>query len=306
MNTTPLQQVIDRVRGVYGSWRRDTGVTRMREDWEALFAPRDEIALSHFTLGGVDVAWVIASGAAASGAATPDADSARTLVYFHGGGFRVGSVRSHCELMWHLSRAAGCRVLGVDYRLAPEHAHPAPLHDALAVYRALLAGGVEAGDIALAGDSAGGNIVLNLLLQLRDTGEPMPARAVLMSAWTDLAATGESYQTRAGADPIHQQRMIQSMAAGYLGTGVSPEDPAVSPLYAPLHGLPPLLLQVGDAETVLDDSRLFAQRAQAAGGAATLSVYPHMIHVFQQFMHDLPEAREAIDEAGAFLRDGWH
>lgn len=294
MADAALQRVIERVRTVYGSWGRDTGVARMRADWEALFMPRDPIPLSFFTLGGVPVAWVRA----------PGADEGRTLVYFHGGGFRVGSVRSHAELMWHLSHAAGCSVLGVDYRLAPEHGHPAPLEDALAVYRALLAQGQTPASLSLGGDSAGGNLVLNLLLRLRDAGEPLPACAVLMSAWTDLAATGASYRTRAQVDPIHQRRMIQAMAQGYLGDSVNADDPAVSPLYAALHGLPPLLLQVGDAETVLDDSVIFAARARDAGVDARLSVYPDMIHVFQQFMHDLPQARTAIEEAGRFLRAG--
>lgn len=290
-----LDRVIERVRSVYGRWRRDTPVADMRADWERLFAPREPISPHYFDAHGVRGAWI----------AAPGVDDSRTLMYFHGGGFRVGSVASHAELMLHLSLAAGCRVLGVDYRRAPEYGYPAPEEDALTIYRFLMERGVDPARLAVAGDSAGANLALNLLLRLRDEGQPLPASAFLMSAWTDLAATGESYQSRADADPIHQRPMIQAMAAGYLGADVGADDPAVSPLYAPLHGLPPMLLQVGDAETVLDDSRCFAQRAREAGNAVELSVYPRMIHVFQQFMHDLPEARAALDEAGAFLRRCW-
>ncbi|WP_101675122.1 alpha/beta hydrolase [Alloalcanivorax mobilis] len=290
-----LKAVIERVRGVYGRWRRDTSVAEMRADWERLFQPREPITPHYFDAKGVPVAWI----------AAPGADDTRTLIYFHGGGFRVGSVASHAELMLHLSRTAGCRVLGVNYRCTPEYGYPAPVEDGLAVYRFLIEEGIDPARIALAGDSAGANLALNLLLRLRDQSEPLPAGALLMSAWTDLAATGESYESRADADPIHQRPMIQSMAAGYLGAGIAADDAAASPLYASLNGLPPMLLQVGEAETVLDDSRRFVELARDAGNAVELAVYPRMIHVFQQFMHELPEARAALDEAGAFLRRCW-
>jgi len=290
-----LEKVIHRVRQVYGRWRRDTPVAQMREDWERLFAPAEPVQTDYFHIGDVRVAWI----------AAPEVDSSRVLIYFHGGGFRVGSIASHAELMLHLSRAAHCRVLGVDYRCAPEYCHPAPVEDGLRVYRSLIEQGIPPTRLALAGDSAGANLALNLLLRLRDGKQALPAGVLLMSAWTDLAARGESYQSRADADPIHQRPMIQAMAAGYLKADSEPDDPLVSPLYAPLQGLPPLLLQVGDAETVLDDSRVFAQRVRAAGGRAELQIYPAMIHVFQQFMHDLPAAREALREAGDFLERCW-
>lgn len=292
---TALDAVIQRVQHVYGSWRRDTPVVRMRADWERLFAPSEPIRIDYFNVEEVEVAWI----------AAPDVDYNRVLVYFHGGGFRVGSIASHAELMLHLSRAASCRVLGVNYRCTPEYQHPAPVEDGLKVYRFLIEQGVDPARLALAGDSAGANLAINLLLRLRNEGQALPAGAVLMSAWTDLAATGESYQSRVDADPIHQRAMIQAMAAGYLGTDTRPDDPSASPLYASLAGLPPMLLQVGDAETVLDDSRDFARRLREAGGMAELTIYPAMIHVFQQFMHDLPEARQALEEAGRFLRRCW-
>lgn len=299
MNKMPVDEaavdaVIARVKSVYSRWRRDTTVAQMRADWDQLFNETGEAAFVPVQAGGVPCAWV----------AAPGARTDRAIVYFHGGGFQVGSLQSHRELMARLSAAAGVRVLGVDYRLAPEHRHPAPLQDALAVLQWLRGQGLAARDVALAGDSAGGGLVLSTLLALQGRGDAVPAAGYLMSAWTDLAATGESYETRAAADPIHQRPMIQAMARNYLGSGADPRDPLVSPLYASdgeLAHLPPLLLQVGDRETVLSDSEAFAQRVNAAGGQAVFQAWPGMIHVFQQFPHELVQAREALLEGGRFL-----
>jgi monoterpene epsilon-lactone hydrolase len=292
-----VNDVIERVRQVYGSWRRDTSVAQMRQDWDTLFGgvPVDA-AIEDADAGGVKAQWVTA----------PGADARRAILYFHGGGFQVGSVVSHRELMAGLSAAAGCRVLGIDYRLAPEHRYPAALDDARAAWQWLARQGFAPNHVALAGDSAGGGLALSLLLSLRDAGQPLPAAAVLMSAWTDLTASGASYGTRADSDPIHQRPMIVAMARNYLGKEGNPADPLVSPLFADLQGLPPLLAQVGDRETVLDDSRDFIARAREAGVDATLQVWDHMIHVFQQFPAQLPEARAAIHDLGRFLRRHLH
>jgi monoterpene epsilon-lactone hydrolase len=290
---TAVDGVIERVRQVYGSWKRDTTVTQMRQDWDALFGGVPVNAqIEDVNAGGVKAQWVSA----------PGADAQRAILYFHGGGFQVGSVVSHRELMAGLSAAAQCRVLGVDYRLAPEHHYPAALDDASAAYEWLIGQGLAAKHVALAGDSAGGGLALSLLLRLRDARQPLPAAAVLMSAWTDLTAAGASYGTRADSDPIHQRTMIVAMARNYVGKEGNTADPLVSPLFANLQGLPPLLAQVGDRETVLDDSRDFVARAKEAGVDATLQVWDHMIHVFQQFPAELPEARAAIDDMGRFLR----
>lgn len=291
--TTAVDAVIDRVRRVYGSWKRDTTVAQMREDWDELFGGVAVAAqIEDVDAGGVKAQWVSA----------PGANAQRAILYFHGGGFQVGSVVSHRELMAGLSAAAQCRVLGVDYRLAPEHRYPAALDDAWAVHQWLIGQGFEPKHIALAGDSAGGGLALSLLLRLRDAGQALPAAAVLMSAWTDLTASGASYGTRADTDPIHQRPMIVAMARSYLGKDGNATDPLVSPLFADLKGLPPLFAQVGDRETVLDDSRDLVARAKEAGVDATLQVWNHMIHVFQQFPAQLPEARAAIDVLGSFLR----
>lgn len=297
MNTASTQVavngVIDRVRKVYGSWKRDTTVAQMRQDWDQLFGGGPVNAqIENVDAGGVKAQWVSA----------PGADAGRAILYFHGGGFQVGSVVSHRPLMADLSAAAQCRVLGVDYRLAPEHRFPAALDDASVSHQWLIDQGFAPKHIALAGDSAGGGLALSLLLRLRDAKQALPAAAALMSAWTDLTASGASYGTRADSDPIHQRPMIVAMARHYLGKEGNAADPLVSPLFADLQGLPPLLAQVGDRETVLDDSRDFIARAQEAGVDATLQVWDHMIHVFQQFPAQLPEARAAIDDMGRFLR----
>ncbi len=289
-----LDGVVQRVLSVYRRWGRSTTVAQMRSDWDALFGVDSvDAEVTPVAIGALTGEWIIAPAAAAARS---------TVLYFHGGGFQVGSVHSHRELMAGISAATGCRVLGIDYRLAPEHRHPAALEDASAACDWLLAQGVPPGEIVFAGDSAGGNVVLAALLQLRDAGRPMPAGAVLMSAWTDMSASGDSYATRAASDPIHQRPMILAMARNYLGTEGDARHPWVSPLFAELHGLPPLLIQVGDRETVLSDSVAFAEKARAAGVPVQLEVWDRMIHVFQQFPEALPEALDARRSIGAFVR----
>lgn len=295
-SATAVQRVIEQVSTVYARWNRATSVEQMRRDWDELFGSQVIAAhVQEVSANGVVAAWVSAPGTATD----------RTLLYFHGGGFQVGSRRSHLDLMVHLSAAANCRVLAVEYRMAPEHRFPAALEDACQAYEWLLEQNIDSQKIAVAGDSAGGGLALSVLIKQRDRGRPLPASVVVLSAWTDLSASGESYQSRAAADPIHQRRMIIAMATNYLGAEVNPRAPAVSPLYADLHGLPPILLQVGDRETVLDDSRYFADKARASQVSVRLEVYAGMIHVFQQFPNQLPEARIAIESIGDFLHSNW-
>jgi acetyl esterase/lipase len=296
-NHPAMEQVIARIQAVYGRWRRHTPIETLRRDWDELFwNDQQACETQDVSANGVPVRWIKA----------PGADEQRVLIYLHGGGFKMGSLTSHHDLMVRLSEAAGCRVLGVDYRLLPEHGFPEPLLDVLVVYDWLVAQGFEPNQLAIAGDSAGGGLAAATLLALRDKGRPLPAAAVLLSAWTDLSASSESYQTRAEADPIHQRPMIVALAAQYLGEDGDPLNPLASPLHGELAGLPPLLLQVGDRETGLDDSTLFAAKAHAAGVAVELQVWPQMIHVFQQFAAELVEAREAIACIGTFLRQHWN
>jgi monoterpene epsilon-lactone hydrolase len=291
----PIDLAIARIRAVYRSWNRDTSVAQMRSDWDTAFGSSTTAVICEpVSAGGVDGEWI-------SPANTPP-DMA--ILYFHGGGFRLGSVASHRDLIAQIAFASGCRVLAINYRLAPEHRFPAALDDALAAYGWMLDRGLKPDNIAFAGDSAGGNLVLSAMLVLRERGLPLPAAAVLMSPWTDLGATGASYVSRAEADPIHQRPMILALAKNYLGGQGDPCDPLVSPLYADLRGLPPLLIQVGDRETVLDDSVMFADLARAAGVDVTLEVWDGMIHVFQMF--ELPEARQAIASIAGFLNQHLH
>jgi monoterpene epsilon-lactone hydrolase len=287
----PIDAVIEKVRSTYVRWGRDTSVAQMRADWDALFGVAGSPSEMQFeTIDGVPAAWI---GAA-------DLLQDRVFIYLHGGGYQVGSIVSHFVLARRISAASGIRALSVEYRLAPEHRFPAPIEDSLAVYRHLLARGIRAEHVAIVGDSAGGNLALATVSSLKAAGLPLPGAIAVLSPWTDLTASGASYETRADADPIHHRKMILRMAGAYLGSA-SAEDPLASPLKADLTGFPPVMIQVGDRETVLDDARDLAARLQDAGVEVRLQVWDGMIHVFQQFPDHLPEAREAIGDLGEFL-----
>ncbi len=241
--------------------------------------------------GGVPALWATAAGGA----------SDRVLQYTHGGGYVFCSVETHRKLTGHLASALGCRVLSLDYRLAPEHPHPAPVTDAVAAYRWLLAQGVTPDHIALAGDSAGGGLCVATLLKLRDEGLPLPAAAVPLSPWVDLEATGASMKSRAAVDMIVSEAGIKSLAPLFLA-GQDPRTPLAAPLHADLRGLPPLYVQVGDEETLLDDSLRLAERARAAGVEVRVDVFPEMQHIFQIAAGNLPEADDAIARIASWLR----
>lgn len=293
MAQEPIDIVIERVSRTYGSWSKTTTIEEMREDWDRLFwSDQFPARVEPVDAGGVQATWIEPNGV----------DPATALIYFHGGGFAVGSVRSHYDMIARIAAASGMRALGVDYRRSPDHPFPAAFDDAVAVARWVVALGIDPRKIAFAGDSAGACLVLGAAIALRDAGESLPAALVGLSPWTDLAATGASYETRAMTDPIHQRVMVLAMARRYLGKTGDSKDPRVSPLYADLSGLPPTLLQVGDRETVLDDAVRYAEKARQAGGNVELEVWDRMIHVFQQFPDVLPEAGEAIAKIGTFLR----
>jgi epsilon-lactone hydrolase len=293
----PIDLVIERIRRVYRGWNRDTTVAQMRRDWDAAFeTSMTPASCEPVSAGGIDGEWI----------APANAVKDKAILYFHGGGFRLGSVSSHRELIARISEASGCRVLAINYRLAPEHRFPAALEDATVAYGWMLRQGLKPENIAFAGDSAGGNLVLATMLGLRERCMRLPAAGVLMSPWTDLAATGASYSTRADADPIHQRPMIVALAKNYLGENGDPRNSLASPLYADLSGLPPLLIQVGDRETVLDDSTMFADKARAAGVDVELQVWGDMIHVFQMFAPELAEGRQAIGSIAEFLNRHLH
>jgi monoterpene epsilon-lactone hydrolase len=241
-------------------------------------------------------------GVAGLRVSAPNARPDRFILYFHGGGYVMGSVATHVELMGRLSRACSATVYGVDYRLAPEAPHPAAVEDGLCAFRWLVAHGAAPERIMIGGDSAGGGLTLATLLSLKSTSDPMPAGAILFSPWTDLACTGESMSTRAGKDPMITDRgVVLEMAKTYTA-GHDLDAPLVSPLYADLTALPPLLIQAGDAELLLDDSTRLAERAEKAGTPVRLTVWDEAYHVFQANPY-LPETREAIDQVAAFFRE---
>jgi epsilon-lactone hydrolase len=231
----------------------------------------------------------------------PDGIDDRVVLYLHGGGYVAGSIDSHRNLTGHLAVAMGCRILALDYRLAPEHPHPAPVTDAVAGYRWVLDQGVTPDHVVIAGDSAGGGLTMATLLRSRDEGLPMPAAAVPMSPMVDLEATGESMTTRADVDPMIDRAMALEIVQLFIGDG-DRRDPYAAPLHGDLTGLPPLLIQVGDAEVLLDDAVRLADAARAAGVDVTLEVWPEMVHVFQASAGFMPEADAAIERIAEFCR----
>jgi acetyl esterase/lipase len=242
------------------------------------------------------------NGVSAEWSAIDGASPSTTVLFLHGGGYVIGSLNSHRRLASDVARAADARTLAIDYRMGPEHPHPAAVDDAVAAYRWLLAQGVAPERIAIAGDSAGGGLTAAMLLALRDAGDPLPACAVMMSPWVDLACTSESMTTKAPVDPMISPTELHGWASMYHGGG-DLKAPLASPLYAELSGLPPIMLQVGTEEILLDDSLRFAERAKAAGVDVTLDVWDEMIHVWQLFSFMLPEAQQGIDRAGAFIKE---
>ena len=246
---------------------------------------------SRLNAGGVTSEWVTAESASDS----------RVVLYLHGGGYIIGSPRTHRPLMAELSQASKGRVLGLDYRLAPEHPFPAPVEDSVAAYRWLLSEGYDPARIAVAGDSAGGGLTVAMMVQARYLGLPMPGAAVCISPWVDMEGLGESMETRAAADPMVGKENLMISAKTYLG-GSDPRAPLAAPLYADLRGLPPMLIQVGDAEVLLDDSTRLAGIAREAGVEVEMDVWDDMIHVWHLFAPILPEGKQAISQAGEFIK----
>lgn len=252
----------------------------------------DGVDIERLTIAGRKAAWVRAAGV------DPD-HRLGCVLYLHGGGYALGSVVTHKELMARLSDAADLPVLGVDYRLAPEHPFPAAVDDAHAAARWLFAQSVAPERLIISGDSAGGGLTLATALRLRDAGEPLPAGLALFSPWTDLTASGASHTERGDLDAMVSFDGLQMMAAAYAGGRQS--EPLASPLFADLSGLPPTYTQVGDAEILLDDATRLHQRLEAAGVWSRLEVWARMLHVFQAFPQ-LPEAEQAVHQIGDWMR----
>lgn len=266
-----------------------------------LHARYDEVADAHPLPGDVSYQVVDAAGVSAEWVRASKVREETVLLYLHGGCYATGSVETHRDLMTRLSIGSSMRVLGLKYRLAPLHPFPAAVEDASAAYRWLLETGVDPGRIALAGDSAGAALALATTLTIRDEGLPLPGAVVCLSPWVDLALTGDSMDIKAAEDTIVSREMLRGWGKLYLGDR-DPRTPLASPLYAEFRGLPPPLIQVGSTEVLLDDSRRLAERASAAGVKVSLEIWPEMIHGWQNFAEILPEARQAIEHIGRFVR----
>ncbi len=258
------------------------------------FRAADDIGVETLSVAGRPAEWLRAPGALAE----------RAILYFHGGGYVMGSPTTHRALAGEISRAAQAAVLLVDYRLAPEDPFPAAVEDGVASFRWLLAQGFAAKQMAVAGDSAGGGLVVATLVSARDQGLTMPGAAVCISPWSDLTCSNESYQTRADADPLVASGSISEMTGAYL-QGADPKNPLASPNFADLRALPPLLIHVGTDEVLLDDSIKLDKKAKADGVDSTLEIWDDMIHVWHAFHPMLPEGKQAIQRVGSFLREKW-
>jgi epsilon-lactone hydrolase len=294
MSQAELDRLIGKIHKELGTWTQGITVPEMRKSWDRLFTDVPDLAPVKKTV-------VKANGVPAEWLDAPGARTDRAVLYLHGGGYVLGGIDSHRDLMARISAAGKTRVLGIDYRLAPEAPFPAAVEDAVSAYRFILAQGIQPDRVAIAGDSAGGGLTAATLVALRDQKVPLPSCAVLLSPWVDLEGTGESLNGGVVDDPMVEKGLVAIMGPTYLN-GKDARTPLASPLYAKLSGLPPLLIQVGRREVLLDDSTRFAQAALRADVKVELEVWPGMLHVWQLFASELGEGREAIERIGGFLR----
>src|SRR5260221_7946638 len=230
-----------------------------------------------------------------------DAPRGPVILYLHGGGFGLGTIDTHRDLVARICRASRANALSLEYRLAPEHRFPAQLEDAVGAYLWLVHQGIDPRRLVIVGDSAGGGLALSPLVKLRDSGNPLPAAAVCLSPWVDLEALGSTIDENDRYDYISRRALSQYRKRFVDDADV--RNPLAAPLYADLHGLPPLLVQAGSAEVLLDDSRRIVDRARAAGVDVTFRVWEDMIHVWQPFAFMVPQGSAAIDEIGSFIRE---
>jgi epsilon-lactone hydrolase len=285
---------IDRVREMLASSPRPAGLNERRKRLDAL-------GTGYSLPADLRVEAADANGVAAEWTTTPEAEPSRAVLFLHGGGYVSGSLDSHRHMIGQAGREAQTRTLALAYRLAPEHPFPAALEDAIAGYQYLLSQSFDPKRIAVAGESAGGGLAIAMLVSLRDRGVPLPACTWCSSPWVDLEAIGGSMTTKASVDPLIQKAYLMELAMAYL-KGVDPRTPLASPVYADLHGLPPMLIQVGSAETLLDDSVRLAGVAGAADVRVRLEVWPNMIHAWHLFYPQLTDGRRALAQVGAFIR----
>jgi epsilon-lactone hydrolase len=285
---------IQAIRDLLAAKPRPVGWDERRariEEVGAAWPVSDDVQLEQVDLGGLAGEFSLA----------PGSDPSRVLIFFHGGGYCSGSIVSHRRMVTEAGRAARVRTLAVEYRLAPEHPFPAANEDALTAWHYLRAHDIPADHLAVGGDSAGGNLSVALIKRLQAAGEPLPACAWLASPWTDLTMSGASIETKDAVDPLIHKGYLEELARAYAGTA-DRRDPLISPLFADLRGLPPVLVQVGSAETLLDDATRFATAAGAADVAVTLEIWPDMIHAWPLWNAALADGRRALGHVGEFVR----
>jgi epsilon-lactone hydrolase len=288
------QTEIDVVRALLTSRPRPVG-------WPERRNRLDDVGAVWPIAGDVKLTAVDVNGVQGEYSFVPGNDPSRVLMFFHGGGYCSGSIKSHRRLVTEAGRAARMRTLAIAYRLAPEHRFPAAYDDALTAWQFLRNQGIAAGNIAIGGDSAGAGLTLALISRLRDANEELPACAWLISPWTDLTMSGSTLASKAGVDPLIHRQYLNELAEAYLPAGIDRKDPRVSPLYATFKDFPPMLIQIGSNETLLDDATRLAARAGAADVAVTLQIWPNMIHAWPLWNAHLEDGRRALVSAGAFI-----
>ena len=293
MTVAQLQSIVSLLRSRPGPETPDIAYSRASyEKLAVLLGGAPDAKCEKVDAGGVPAEWV----------AAPGIDPERAVLYLHGGGYAIGSINTHRRLAYDISAASSARILLIDYRLAPEHPFPAAVDDAATAWCWLLQQGFATDRLAIAGDSAGGGLTIATLVNLRDQKLGLPACAVAISPWIDLEGKGDSITTRAAQDPMVQKAGLLWMAKLYLNNK-DPHTPLAAPLHADLAGLPPVLVQVGTAETLLDDATRLAEKLYRAGGDVRLAVWPDMLHVFPFFAPILSEGRDGCREIGHFIHD---
>lgn len=262
------------------------------DEWGDLSGQPENVEFREATIAGVPGVW-----------ATPEgADKSRAVICCHGGGFSVGSSKSHKKMYGHLAKALGCPTFTMDYTRAPENPHPGIVEEAVAVYSQLLDQGFKPENIGTTGDSAGGNLCTTMILYARHKGLPLPACCAPISPWYDMEGKGSTLVTNADKDALVGGDILAGMIANFLGEGGSPQDPFANPLYGDVTGFPPTLIQVGAYEVLLDDSQRFYDMARAAGVVIELQIFPEMQHVFQFMAGNAPEADDAINKIAEFMK----
>ena len=289
------QSEIGAIRALLTSKPRPVGWLERRKRLDeigSVWPVADDVKLDAVDIDGLQGEWSI----------VPGSDASRVLMFFHGGGYCSGSIVSHRRMVTEAGRVAAMRTLAVAYGLAPEHPFPAAYDDALTAWRFLRNQGTPAERIAVGGDSAGAALAVALIARLRDAHEELPASAWLVSPWTDLTLSGSTLTTKNAVDPIIHKVYLNELVAAYLPAGMDRKDPRVSPLYADLEGFPPVMIQVGSAEALLDDATRFAGAAGAADVRVSLEIWPQMIHAWPLWNAHLEPGRRALASAGAFIR----